>query len=71
MTCGVSSSNETATRSPRPGAKFKVGEVIVATSTAPVLNRYIWYSKHGESFPGVALGASTGCVARIPESVRP
>jgi hypothetical protein len=54
-----------------PADPDKVGAVMAATSTAPGLNKYIRYSKQGESVPGVARGASVGCVALMPDRVQP
>src|SRR2546422_882279 len=69
-TCGASSSNDTAIRTPRSGAKFRQGENMVVTFTAPVVVSHIWYSSDGEFSGGVAPGAVTGKTV-MAESVRP
>src|SRR5262249_45070323 len=68
--CGALSSKDTAIRTPRSGEKFRHGDKIQATSTAPVVASHIWYSRQGASFGGVAVDAVTGKMV-IPESVRP
>src|ERR1035437_5244370 len=69
MIWGGWSSNEIAYRRPRPGTKFKVGARIASTSIGPAWNKYIRYSRHGES-GGVTLREVTGKID-MDDSVRP
>ena len=70
MTCAGWPSKDTAYRRPLPGTKLSVGAAIASTSTLPVSNKYIWYSRHGASCGGSMLAAVTGKTL-IAESVRP
>src|ERR1041385_8598666 len=71
MTCGVSSSNDTAYRRPSfEPEKLSVGDKYALTLTAPLSNRNTRYSSRAAFVPGVWLGAVTGAVV-MPELVRP
>src|SRR3954451_12492556 len=69
-TWGGCSSNETATRKPRPGTKSRVGAVTRSTSTSPDLGIKTSYSSRGDNSGGVTLAAVTG-KTHIPEAPRP